>query len=51
MQAETLLHNTGSQRVLERNGFERIGLAPAYLRIAGSWQDHILFQVLNPAMS
>lgn len=51
VQAETLLHNTGSQRVLERNGFERIGLAPAYLRIAGSWQDHILFQVLNPAMS
>lgn len=51
VQAETLLHNAGSQRVLERNGFERIGLAPAYLRIAGSWQDHILFQVLNPAMS
>ena len=51
VQAETLAHNIGSQRVLERNGFERIGMAPAYLRIAGQWQDHILFQLLNPAMS
>jgi ribosomal-protein-alanine N-acetyltransferase len=51
VQAETLLTNAGSQRVLERNGFEPIGLAPAYLRIAGRWQDHILFQLLNPAMS
>ena len=51
VQAETLAHNIGSQRVLERNGFERIGMAPAYLRIAGQWQDHILFQLLNPARS
>ncbi len=51
VQAETLLDNIGSQRVLERNGFERIGMAPAYLRIAGRWQDMILFQVLNPALS
>jgi [ribosomal protein S5]-alanine N-acetyltransferase len=51
VQAETLLDNVGSQRVLERNGFERIGLAPAYLRIAGRWQDMILFQALNPAMT
>ena len=46
MQAATLLHNTGSQRVLLGNGFERIGLAPKYLRIAGEWQDHLLFQRL-----
>jgi len=50
VQAATLLHNTGSQRVLERNGFTRYGLAPQYLRIAGRWQDHVLFQLLNPAM-
>ena len=30
--------------MLEKNGFERIGLARAYLRIAGEWRDHILFQ-------
>ena len=49
VQAETLLHNIRSQRVLERNGFTRIGMAPAYLRIAGEWQDHLLYQVINPA--
>jgi len=46
MQAATLLHNTGSQRVLAANGFERIGMAPEYLKIAGEWQDHLLFQRL-----
>jgi ribosomal-protein-alanine N-acetyltransferase len=46
VQAGTLLHNAASQRVLERNGFTRIGVAPAYLKIAGRWQDHILFQVV-----
>ncbi len=44
IQAATLLHNTASQRVLERSGFERIGTAPRYLQIAGRWQDHVLFQ-------
>ncbi|MGN6445128.1 GNAT family N-acetyltransferase [Amnibacterium sp.] len=48
VQAETLRHNVRSQRVLEKNGFERIGMAPAYLRIAGEWQDHDLFQRLAP---
>jgi ribosomal-protein-alanine N-acetyltransferase len=49
VQAETLVHNAASQAVLARNGFERIGYAPRYLKIADRWQDHILFQVLNPA--
>lgn len=46
IEAGTLPHNTGSQRVLERNGFLRYGMAPRYLRIAGEWQDHVLFQLL-----
>ena len=46
IEAGTLVHNTASQRVLQRNGFERFGLAPKYLKIAGEWQDHILFQKL-----
>lgn len=46
LQAATLVHNTGSQRVLIGNGFEEIGFAPKYLRIAGEWQDHLLFQSL-----
>jgi ribosomal-protein-alanine N-acetyltransferase len=49
VQAETLRHNVRSQRVLKRNGFVRIGIAPAYLNIAGTWQDHILYQVVNDA--
>ncbi|MFF2387816.1 GNAT family N-acetyltransferase [Agromyces sp. NPDC058104] len=46
VQAGTLVHNTGSQRVLERNGFERFGLARRYLRIAGEWQDHVMYERL-----
>lgn len=46
LEAGTLKHNLGSQKVLERNGFERFGIAPRYLKIAGEWRDHIMFQVL-----
>lgn len=51
IQAETLLHNVRSRRVLERNGFVRIGMAPAYLSIAGKWQDHVLYQVVNNGLA
>ncbi len=44
--AATLLHNVRSQRVLERNGFVRFGVAPRYLQIAGVYQDHALYQRL-----
>lgn len=44
--AATLLHNVRSQRVLERSGFVRFGVAPRYLRIAGEYQDHALYQRL-----
>jgi [ribosomal protein S5]-alanine N-acetyltransferase len=46
LEAGTLLHNRASQRVLENAGFERIGIAPLYLCIAGVWQDHVLFQAI-----
>lgn len=46
LQASTLPHNAASQTILKRAGFEEIGPAPAYLQIAGSWQDHILYQRL-----
>ncbi len=46
LQAATLVDNDASQRVLLANRFERIGLAPRYLHIAGKWQDHLLFQLL-----
>jgi [ribosomal protein S5]-alanine N-acetyltransferase len=47
LEAATLLHNTPSQRVLARNGFRPFAVAESYLKIAGRWQDHILFQLLN----
>lgn len=47
LQAETLLNNTPSQQVLLRNGFRPYGVAPSYLKIAGRWQDHVLFHRLG----
>jgi [ribosomal protein S5]-alanine N-acetyltransferase len=44
LEAGTLVDNLGSQRVLEKNRFVRIGLAPRYLHINGEWRDHVLFQ-------
>lgn len=48
VEAGTLADNLASQRVLLKCGFDRIGLARAYLFIAGQWQDHEIFQrILN----
>jgi ribosomal-protein-alanine N-acetyltransferase len=44
LEAACLVDNIASQRVLEKSGFVRIGVAPRYLCIAGSWRDHVLFQ-------
>jgi ribosomal-protein-alanine N-acetyltransferase len=44
LEAATLLDNLSSQRVLAKNRFIRIGLAPRYLHISGAWRDHLLFQ-------
>ena len=44
LEAGTLLHDLASQIVLDRNGFVPFGVAPNYLRIAGAWCDHVLFQ-------
>lgn len=48
LDAATLLHNTPSQRVLLRNGFRPFAVAESYIKIAGRWQDHILFQLFSP---
>jgi ribosomal-protein-alanine N-acetyltransferase len=48
IQAGTLRDNDRSQRVLDRAGFTRIGIARAYLHIAGQWQDHVLYQLVKP---
>jgi len=46
VEAATLVDNVASQRVLEKNGFDRIGLARRFLRIDGDWRDFLLFQRL-----
>lgn len=48
IQAETLTHNTRSQRVLRRVGFEQYGVARSYMHIGGVWQDKVLYQLLTP---
>jgi len=40
--------NVRSGRLLERLGFEVIGLARDYLFIDGQWEDHLLTCLLNP---
>jgi ribosomal-protein-alanine N-acetyltransferase len=46
VEAATLVENVSSQRVLEKSGFERIGLARRFLRIDDEWRDFLLFQRL-----
>jgi len=40
--------NVRSARVLDALGFEREGLARAYLFIDGAWRDHVLAACINP---
>lgn len=47
IQGETLVSNHASQAVLSKCGFTQYGLAPKYLCIDGSWQDHALYQLIN----
>lgn len=47
IEAACLPHNDASIRLLERCGFHREGYAQAYLRINGSWQDHLLYAILD----
>ncbi|WP_409019986.1 GNAT family N-acetyltransferase [Brevundimonas vesicularis] len=39
--------NKASRRVLQKVGFREEGLARAYLKINGSWADHLLFGILS----
>jgi [ribosomal protein S5]-alanine N-acetyltransferase len=46
LEAGTLPENVASQRVLEKNGFTRYGVARGLVRIAGEWRDHVVFERL-----
>ena len=47
IEAACLPNNTASIAVLERNGFQREGIARSYLKIDGRWQDHVLYALLS----
>lgn len=46
LQAAILLHNDGSRRVLEKNGFQPEGVARKFIKIDGEWQDHRTYALL-----
>lgn len=41
--------NRRSKRVLEKLGFQHEGVAKDYLFLGGSWKDHVLSSLANPA--
>lgn len=47
VEAACLPSNEASIGLLEKTGFRREGLARGYLRIAGRWQDHLLYAALR----
>jgi ribosomal-protein-alanine N-acetyltransferase len=48
LEAGVMPSNVGSQRVLERAGFARVGITRSLLYIAGRWEDHILYELVGP---
>lgn len=47
--ANHLPANLRSARLLAALGFEKEGYARSYLKINGTWQDHVLNSLINPA--
>ncbi|MFT4147535.1 MAG: GNAT family protein [Micrococcaceae bacterium] len=47
IQASVMPDNIASIKVLEKNDFLKIGLAPQYLKVAGKWEDHEIYQRLS----
>ncbi|MGI9355643.1 MAG: GNAT family N-acetyltransferase [Rhizobiaceae bacterium] len=43
VEAATVVENERSQRLLLRCGFRQEGIARGYLKICGTWRDHLLF--------
>ncbi len=47
IEAACLPTNAASIALLKKSGFEQEGYAKSYLKIAGTWQDHLLFARLK----
>lgn len=50
IEANVMPRNAASLRVLEKNDFVNEGLSKYYLRINGTWEDHIHMVKLNDSM-
>ena len=50
IQAAIMPNNSKSIRLIEKIGFQKIGLAPNYLNINGVWVDHFLYQLISPEL-
>ena len=48
LEAACIPSNEASRGVLAKAGFVQEGLARAYLRINGIWEDHLLFGLVSP---
>jgi len=49
IEAGVMPRNVASQRVLEKCGFVREGLARKNVNINGKWEDHYSYGIINPA--
>ncbi len=47
IEAACLPHNEASRNLLAKCGFEQEGYAKSYVKIAGQWEDHVLFAKLT----
>jgi len=47
VEANVIPRNVRSIAVLERAGFSPEGVSPRYLRIAGVWEDHVRYAIIN----
>jgi ribosomal-protein-alanine N-acetyltransferase len=47
IEANVMPWNAASLRVLEKCGFERVGIAQKYLNINGIWEDHYINQIIR----
>ncbi|MBT3585386.1 MAG: GNAT family N-acetyltransferase [Halobacteriovoraceae bacterium] len=50
-EANYITDNARSGKLLERLGFEKIGVSKNYLHIAGKWQDHMTTACINPSFT
>jgi ribosomal-protein-alanine N-acetyltransferase len=43
LQAAVMPWNAASIRVVEKNSFRKEGYSAGYLKIAGRWEDHVIY--------